>query len=476
MSSLSPVSVAEGKALWNGTEVLSGTIYNGGTDRSRFNGKTLEPCIPREVAGYGTGNDKWVLISSPVSGSIAPTAVVSLVGTQISTDPVLYDYDLYRFNQSAANEWENYHQHNTTENPFLLENSQGYLYATKEDKTLVFTGNFNAITEPVEVPLAYSTDNPDEQMRGWNLVGNPFTVAAYADRSFYTMNDEGTGLIPNAITDYQNTTIAPCTGIVVQATTTGEHVTFSTTAPEVPEPVEGPVRNSDALLRVGVSTGSTTLVLDNAIVSFNEGSQLGKFYFGTQNANIYIPQGGKEYAIAFAEERAGEMPLNFKANKNGTYTLSFTTDVISSAAKKSLFTYLHLIDNLTGADIDLLTPPACGHPLLEGEVQPASSYTFTAKTIDYESRFRLVFATEGDGPSTGSGTFAYIDADGNIIVNAGPSTGSGTSILQIVDIMGRIMMQEENATRISTSGMTPGVYVLRLINVEKVRTQKIVVR
>ncbi len=57
------------------------------------------------------------------------------------------------------------------------------------------------------------------------------------------------------------------------------------------------------------------------------------------------------------------MPLNFKANKNGTYTLSFTTDVISSAAKKSLFTYLHLIDNLTGADIDLLTSPACGHPL-----------------------------------------------------------------------------------------------------------------
>lgn len=77
---------------------------------------------------------------------------------------------------------------------------------------------------------------------------------------------------------------------------------------------------------------------------------------------------------------------------------------------------------------------------------------------------------------TSSDTFAYIDADGNIIINAGPSTGSATSILQIVDIMGRIVMQEENATRVNTSGMTPGVYVLRLLNGDTIKTQKIVVK
>jgi hypothetical protein len=50
------------------------------------------------------------------------------------------------------------------------------------------------------------------------------------------------------------------------------------------------------------------------------------------------------------------------------------------------FSYLHLIDNMTGADVDLL-------PLLRGQGglnQPAT-YTFTAKTTDYESRFKLVF-------------------------------------------------------------------------------------
>jgi hypothetical protein len=42
--------------------------------------------------------------------------------------------------------------------------------------------------------------------------------------------------------------------------------------------------------------------------------------------------------------------------------------------------YLHLIDNLTGADVDLLQMP---------------EYTFTAKTTDYASRFRLVFSICG---------------------------------------------------------------------------------
>ena len=476
-SYLSHVNVAQGKSLWNGTEVLSGIIWNGGKYSNvleKLRGKTLQPCIAREVAGYGTNNGGWAFIASPVTGSINPTTVGNLVASTPS------EYDLYRFDQSAAKEWENYKVHTSD---FVLENGKGYLCARKDSQTLAFMGDaFNTGAEPVEVPLAYDAD---AELAGWNLVGNPFTVAAYADRSFYTMNDEGTGLIPNAITDYQNTTIAPCTGIVVQATTTGEHVTFSTTAPEVPEPevpeqgrrVEGPVRNSYALLRVGVSTGSTTLVLDNAIVSFNEGSQLGKFYFGTQDANIYIPQDGKEYAIAFAENKTGEMPLNFKANKNGTYTLSFTEnvilsefngDVISSEAKKSIFTYLHLIDNLTGADIDLLSGD-CGSE----SAMTAPSYTFNAKTTDYESRFRLVFsATENDGPSTGSGTFAFMDADGNIIVN-----GKGT--LQVIDALGRQVFSKELSTinyQLSTANYLPGVYVLRLINGDSVRTQKIVIK
>ena len=47
--------------------------------------------------------------------------------------------------------------------------------------------------------------------------------------------------------------------------------------------------------------------------------------------------------------------------------------------------------------------------------------------------------------------------------------------MQIVDMMGRVIVEGDATDRISTSEMTPGVYVLRLINCEKVQTQKIVI-
>ena len=68
----------------------------------------------------------------------------------------------------------------------------------------------------------------------------------------------------------------------------------------------------------------------------------------------------------------GEMPVNFKAEKNGSYTLSFTAENVELG-------YMHLIDNMNGNDIDLLQTP---------------SYTFEANVSDSEGRFRLVFTQQ----------------------------------------------------------------------------------
>ena len=68
-------------------------------------------------------------------------------------------------------------------------------------------------------------------------------------------------------------------------------------------------------------------MVDNAIVSFNENSQLEKFYFGTQNANIYIPQDNKEFAIVSSEAN-GEMPVCFKAIKDGEYTITVSPESV----------------------------------------------------------------------------------------------------------------------------------------------------
>ena len=393
--------------------------------------------VYREIEGYGDGNDCWAFIASPMAESIAPSNVNNLIGNAISgTDPVVYDFDLYRFNPLAEKEWENYHAHTTD---FNLVNGMGYLYATKETKTLAFTGTFN-------------TDNSktlENLPAGFNLVGNPFTVDAYVNRPYYTLNSDGSAIEAKDADDDQR--IAPCHGVIVEVSES-ETVTFNTSG----EFSAGPNNGS---LKIALSQANTrsNAVMDNAIVSFNKGERLGKFYFGTQSANIYIPQYGKDYAIAYSEGQ-GEMPLNFKANENGQYTITINPEGVEMA-------YLHLIDNMTGTDVDLLATST-------GSV---ASYTFTAKTTDYESRFKLVFAAD-EAVCEPDAIFAFVDANGNIVITDGPSTGSGTYTLQIVDVMGRVIVSRDAARNISISGIPAGVYVLRLIDGNDVKTQKIVIQ
>ena len=270
-------------------------------------------------------------------------------------------YDLYRFNQDADIEWQNYKAHT---GDFNIENGKGYLYASKEDVTLTFLGTPNS-DDAVNVSLSYTEGKP---LAGFNLVGNPFAENATLNKSYYSMNAAGTGLVATAADG--STPIAPCTGVIVQATEANQSVTIS-------KVTRGETSTGNGSLNISLGQAQGTMI-DNAIVSFDEGSQLNKFYFGEQNANIYILQDGKEYAIVSAEAK-GEVPVNFKAKENGEYTLTVSSTLYSLLLTLSS---LHLIDNLAGADIDLLQTP---------------SYTFTARNDDYASRFKLVFNVQQGG-------------------------------------------------------------------------------
>ena len=389
------------------------------------------PMAYTTIPGYGEGEGNYRFIASPLVENTDPT----MVDNMITETP----YDLYRFDQSEDAEWQNYKFPENTPN-FFLTNGQGYLYANAEDVNLIFKGEFNE-DETKEVELAYDAD---ADFAGWNLVGNPFPVSAYANKSYYTMNEDGTAVEPNMVSSA--TAIPSCTGVMVKAEAQGETIVFNTTTPETASN-KGCVQIalSQVVDRGGISTGSTTLQ-DKAIVSFNAGDRLEKFVFNKNNARISISQEGKDYAIACAEKQ-GEMPLNFKATKNGTYTLSVNVESAD-------VDYLHLIDNLTGADVDLLVEP---------------NYTFEAKSTDYASRFRLVFSVCEDANGD-NGTFAFIN-NGNIIVTG----AEDDAVLQIVDVLGHVIVSTDVARNVSTNGMTPGVYVLRLIQGEKVKTQKMVI-
>jgi len=388
------------------------------------------PWVQKSILGYGSGNGGWYFIASPLLSSVAPTEINGMIQEQ--------DYDLYRFNQSAEAEWENYKDPSTA--GFTVNNGRGYLYASKEDVNVIFKGTFNEFDERM-VSLAYDSN---AGFAGWNLVGNPFPVNAYANKSYYVMNEDGTAIEPVAVS--METTIPPCTGIMVRAEMMGQSVTFTKESRQVSNNGNLQIAVTQTNTR-GTSTGSVT-ALDKVVVSFNEGDELGKFDFNKDNAKLYIPQGNEDYAIAYAEKQ-GEMPLNFETNVNGNYTITINPENVE-------MDYLHLIDNMTGKDVDLLATP---------------SYTFESKTSDYASRFRLVFSASGDTNNEDEESFAFV-SNGNIIV-----TGDyANAMLQIVDMLGHVVVNTNVAHIVSTDGIASGVYVLQLIIGNDIKTQKIVVR
>ena len=397
--------------------------------------------ISKFISGYSENTNGWNLIASPVG----------TVNIEDVTNMLSNTHDLYRFNQAAEREWENY-KATENEQPLhsdftTLESGRGYLYANSNDVTLLFPGTpYNGTGE---VTLDYTDNNSNEDMRGWNLVGNPFAETAYIDRPFYVMNSEGNEII--AAEDANRSSITPMEGIFVKANTDGETLTFTTTEPD-PEGNDKSITLNLGQGR-GLSTGSRTAVVDRAIVRFGEGRQLPKFQMRDNSTKLYIPQDNADYAVVNAEAQ-GEMPINFKAKEDGQYTLSLGSENVA-------FSYLHLIDNMTGVDVDLLD--------VARNVSTAPSYTFTAKTTDYESRFRLVFSTNSN--ETGSDSFAFF-SNGNWIIS-----NDGKAILQVIDVNGRILSSETvNGSVSKAINVAPGVYVLRLINGNDVKTQKVVVK
>ena len=197
-------------------------------------------------------------------------------------------------------------------------------------------------------------------------------------------------------------------------------------------------------LRVNGNNGSS----DFARIRFGEGSTLGKFMFNSNNTKLYFTQDSEEFAVVRSSNE-NEVPVNFKAATNGTYTFSIN-------AENMEVDYLHLIDNMTGADIDLLDTP---------------SYSFEANTSDYAQRFRLVFATT-TGINESADTFAYFNGNEWVISNMGKAT------LQVVDMTGRILSNEtiSGSTTISTDNLSAGIYMMRLVNGNNVKVQKVVVR
>ena len=396
-TSASGLVIADGAQLVNGSENVKATAQ-------------------KNISAYSQ-NGGWYLIASPMSTSVIPSESNGLLNGS---------YDLYLFDETEELEWRNY----KTGEFSTIENTIGYLYANSGDVTLALAGTLVPSNNDVELTGLSATGT---YFNRWNLIGNPFPCNAYlgSSQAFYKMNDAGEELEPVVA----GTVIAPMEAVFVEATS----ATFSRTASRQ-------VGNLNIKLLGSDKTRSNLLMKeDNAIVTFGEDCTLGKYMLNEEASKLYIPQDDRDYAVV-SKGYEDEVPLGFKASENGTYTLAIDANHVE-------LSYLHLIDDLTGTDTDLLAVP---------------SYTFEATTTDSANRFRLVFSAN----EVTDEAFAYFNGSEWVVSNEGNAT------LQLVDMTGRVISATaiNGNTTLATDTLTPGVYVMRLIKGGEVKTQKVVVK
>lgn len=366
----------------------------------------------------------WYTISTPVHTAsntfLTPGSVENLI-----LDPAT-NYDFFYYDE-ASHTWINYKQ-----GAFNLNIGQGYLYRNNGAE-LHFAGYSNQATS-YDVDLSYSSTEPN--LLGFNLIGNPYPQNI--TMSDVTVNNGGTlsgGYVlskDGAWSADVAATIKPAQGFLVQINKTGVTATIS-------KPAGGAKSRSERdYLKFIVANSQYE---DATFALFEEGYGLNKIdHRNSDVPMLYIPKDRDIFAIATMDNSTQSFNLNFKAKTTGKYTLTYeATGELS---------YLHVIDRLTGEDVDML---------LEGE------YSFIASPSDNENRFIVNMRHSNNAENSENSIFAYQNGN-DIVVN-------GEGEMQIFDVMGR-MVGSQRINGVETINIPlRGVYIFRLNE----KTQKIVV-
>ena len=385
-----------------------------------------EVTVEKNISGYQQSESKWYTIASPLKGGVE-------IANSVLTDGA---YDLYRYDEPTFT-WENYKYE---QNDFTtLESGRGYLYANAEDVTLEFTGAVN--TDDV----TYSLTTDGSKFTGFHLIGNPFThditfncLSADVDLAYGYYVLDGEGAWGTVLGNNTEDVIKVGQAALIKTTDAGElRISKSQSRSQQS------MANSQQFLNITVSNANYS---DKAFVVFDKGAGLDKINHENENIPLlYIPQDGTDYAIAMMDDNVNEIPVNFEAKTMGQYTISLQQENCE-------FEELYLLDKETGNKVNILE----------------ESYTFMAKSNDNPERFVLLKANSQQ--QTANSDFAYISGS-DLIINA-------EGAVQIIDMMGRVVYSIDvtsDNSRINVSGFDNAAYIVRVVNEEGVKVQKVIV-
>lgn len=377
--------------------------------------------IGKDIEAWNNNDTRgWYTIASPI-GNVATANVTNLLSN--SSNQL---YNLYRYDEPTALWIGNagFSQ---------LDKDEGYLYRNNDGRDISFTGAVNVSNVTGKV-LSY-TSSVAEGVRGFHLLGNPFAenitvsnITGATITGVYVLSNAGAW-------GATVTEIKPCEGFLVQI---NEKKTITINKPAI---AKGTIYNHEYIQFIVANNQYE----DVTFAMFDNGNGLNKInHRNSEIPMIYIPQNNQDYAIAMMKDDTKSFNLNFKAMTTGKYTITYKAT--------GEYNYLHIIDRLTGADVDML---------IDGE------YSFIATPNDNENRFIVNLEYMPNYSEGNNEIFAY--QNGNEILV------SGEGELQIFDVTGRSVMISTISGAESINLSAKGVYILRLVGNE-IKTQKIVVR
>lgn len=364
----------------------------------------------------------WQFISSPMKDA----ATASFV-------PNDHDYDLFKYVGGVELEWVNY---KNVDNDFegKFKQGSGYMASYKVEGYAEFAGVLN--NETSFKYQNFNALNDADYFANFYLLGNPFSFDMKWDNIEATDLAEGYAVVT---TDggYEYSTsndIKVGDGFFVKVTGTNPSLSYTANTRN---------RNVDENKYINL-IASNKAGNDNVIINFADNGRDGFSKlenFNEDIAEIYVKENEKRYGILNYDEDIEEIDVYFNAKKIGYYTIN----AISNAD----FSNVTLIDRLTGIETNILT----------------DSYTFQATAKDSPERFIIRINKE-----TESENFVYKSGE-ELIINA-------KGCVQIIDVMGRIVYSNDIVNdnhRINISSLKNATYIVRVVNTNEVKTQKIVI-
>lgn len=449
------LTVKAGKALTvNGTFTnnagVSGLVIESGGSLIHSTSEvpgTVERSIA--AADWGTNDDGWHFISSPVaaqsiSGSWTPSGGSG-------------DYDFYAWSE-ATNTWLN--QKVGANNITAFEVGKGYIVAYEQTATRTFSGNLNAANTTLS-NLSYNAS----QGKGWHLLGNPFASAIkWNDGNWALSNVAGTAKIWNestrAYTDLlANAYIPANNGFMVQVSGGTNSVTIPTLSRE--HNATAFYKSTEVFngIKLVAAPSDKSAAQEIMIRTEAQASNGFDFYFDSR----FIAGGAPQFYSVVDNELLStntlsnicpEMTINLgfvmKSHEVNTITL----------AENSLSNEVYLTDLKLNVTQKLSEVP---------------TYTFTSSQGDNPNRFQLKFGAVGTGetmPAVAMSAYVYDNA--LYLLNA-----SGKVQVEVLDLSGRLLLSKSLQADVRSScpiKLPAGVYVVRMNDGLSINANKVIVK